>query len=84
METLKELRPGLTMVIMHCTAPTEVFSHITDSGPRRKADMLAMFDPDFSTFLSQQHFIVTTWREAYERRKRAHWLNGIPIVTIWN
>jgi hypothetical protein len=71
-ETLKELEPGLTMVIMHCTAPTEVFSHITDSGPLRKADMLAMLDPDFSTFLRQQHFIVTTWREAYERRKRAH------------
>jgi chitin disaccharide deacetylase len=71
METLKELKPGLTMVIMHCTAPTEVFSHITDSGPRRKADMLAMLDPDFNAFLRRQPSIVTTWREAYERRKRA-------------
>jgi predicted glycoside hydrolase/deacetylase ChbG (UPF0249 family) len=71
-ETLKELKPGLTMVIMHCTAPTEVFWRITDSGPRRKADMLAMLDPDFNAFLRQQHFIVTTWREAYERRKRAN------------
>jgi hypothetical protein len=71
METLKELKPGLTMVIMHCTAPTEVFSRITDSGPRRKADMLAMLDPDFNEFLRQQQFIVTTWSEAYERRKRA-------------
>jgi hypothetical protein len=70
-ETLKELKPGLTMVIMHCTDPTEVFSRITDSGPRRKADMLAMLDPDFKAFLTQQRFIVTTWREAYERRKRA-------------
>jgi len=51
METLKELKPGLTMVIMHCTAPTELFSRITDSGPRRKADMLAMLDPDFTAFL---------------------------------
>jgi len=70
METLKELKPGLTMVIMHCTAPTPVFSHITDSGPLRKADMLAMLDPEFQAFLKQQGFIVTTWREAYERRKR--------------
>jgi hypothetical protein len=31
-----------------------------------------MLDPDFNAFLSQQHFIVTTWREAYARRKRAH------------
>jgi hypothetical protein len=71
METLKELKPGLTMVIMHCTEPTEVFSRITDSGPLRKADMLAMLDPDFNEFLRRQRFIVTTWREAYERRKRA-------------
>jgi hypothetical protein len=70
-ETLKELKPGLTMVIMHCTAPTAVFSRITDSGPLRKADMLAMLDPDFQAFLRQQGFIVTTWREAAERRKRA-------------
>jgi hypothetical protein len=69
-ETLKELKPGLTMVIMHCTAPTAVFSQITDSGPKRKADMLAMLDPEFKAFLKQQGFIVTTWREAYERRKR--------------
>lgn len=71
METLKDLKPGLTMVIMHCTAPTEVFAHITDSGPLRKADMLAMLDPEFLAFLKQQGFIVTTWREAYERRKRS-------------
>ncbi len=71
METLKELKPGLTMVIMHCTEPTAVFSHISDSGPLRKADMLAMLDPDFQTFLLQQRFLVTTWREAAERRKRA-------------
>lgn len=69
-ETLKELKPGLTMVIMHCTAPTAVFSQITDSGPKRKADMLAMLDPEFKAFLKQQGFIVTTWREAYDRRKR--------------
>jgi predicted glycoside hydrolase/deacetylase ChbG (UPF0249 family) len=68
-ETLRELKPGLTMVIMHCTAPTAVFSQITDSGPLRKADMLAMLDPDFQAFLSRQGFIVTTWREAAERRK---------------
>jgi chitin disaccharide deacetylase len=70
-ETLKELKPGLTMVIMHCTAPTEIFSQITDSGPLRKADMMAMLDPDFQVFLKQQEFTVTTWREAHERRKRS-------------
>jgi hypothetical protein len=70
-ETLSELKPGLTMVIMHCTAPTEVFRHISDSGEIRKADMLAMLDPEFQAFLKNKGFIVTTWAEVQERRKRA-------------
>jgi predicted glycoside hydrolase/deacetylase ChbG (UPF0249 family) len=70
METLAELKPGLTMVIMHCTSPTEVFPHISNSGDLRKADMLAMLDPEFQAFLKDKGFIVTTWKEAAERRKR--------------
>jgi predicted glycoside hydrolase/deacetylase ChbG (UPF0249 family) len=70
METLAELKPGLTMVIMHCTAPTEVFARISGSGTLRKADMLAMLDPRFQAFLKEQGFIVTTWSEALDRRKR--------------
>ncbi|HEX8983879.1 MAG TPA: polysaccharide deacetylase family protein [Bryobacteraceae bacterium] len=69
-ETLKDLKPGVTMVIMHCTAPTEEFAHITDSGALRKADMLAMLDPKFEAFLKEQGFIVSTWRELSARRKR--------------
>jgi predicted glycoside hydrolase/deacetylase ChbG (UPF0249 family) len=69
-ETLQQLKPGVTMVIMHCTAPTEAFSRISDSGDIRKADMLAMLDPEFATFLKENGFIVTTWRELQERRAR--------------
>jgi hypothetical protein len=69
-ETLAELKPGLTMVIMHCTAPSEIFANISNSGPTRKADMLAMLDPQFQAFLKEQGFIVTTWREALERRQK--------------
>ena len=31
---IRDLRPGVTMMIMHCTEPTEVFAHISDSGAR--------------------------------------------------
>lgn len=67
-ETLLELKPGLTMVIMHNTAPSEVFAHISDSGVLRKADMLAMTDPEFQRFLVEERFVLTTWREVHERR----------------
>jgi len=69
-ETIRNLKPGLTMVIMHCTQPTEVFPRITDSGQIRKGDLLAMTDPAFKKFLEQEKIILTTWREVMEKRSR--------------
>jgi len=66
--TIDMLKPGLTMVIMHCTAPSEVFPHITDSERLRKADLLAMLDPEFKKYLQSQKIILTTWRELKQRR----------------
>lgn len=68
-KTMLKLKPGLTMVIMHCTDPTSVFPVISDSGDKRKADMLAMLDPGFKKFLKDNGFILTTWRELMQRRK---------------
>ena len=39
-EALKTLKPGLTMMIMHCTDPGPSFKYISDSGPTRKGDLL--------------------------------------------
>lgn len=70
-KTIRKLKPGLSMVIMHCTAPSEVFRYIASSGRLRKADMLAMTDPAFKKFLEEEKIILTTWRELEERRNRA-------------
>lgn len=67
-ESLKNVRPGITMVIMHCTAPTEVFVKISDSGPTRKGDLLAMLNPQLKEFILSEGFILTTWRELMKRR----------------
>ena len=64
------LQPGITMMIMHCTVPSEIFSHISDSGPLRKADLLAMLDPAFKKALKDEGIILTTWRELKERRMK--------------
>lgn len=69
-DALKSLKPGLTMVIMHCTAPSAIFEKISDSGPSRKGDMLAMLDPALRKAIKDQNIILTTWREVGERRKR--------------
>lgn len=69
-EGIHSLLPGLTMMIMHCTATTEVFPYISDSGPLRKGDMLAMMDPALKKAIEADGIILTTWRELSERRKK--------------
>lgn len=65
---LKSIKPGITYVIMHCIRPTEVFSSISDSGPIRHGDYLAMMNPDLKKFMEKEGIIVTTMRELMKRR----------------
>lgn len=67
-ESIDQLKPGLTMVIMHCTSPTEVFPIISGSTITRKGDMLAMMDQKFKSYLTKNNIILTTWREVKKRR----------------
>ncbi len=69
--SIGRLSPGLTMVIMHCTLPSDEFKYITDSGLKRKGDLLAMLDPRLKAFLTGHGYILTTWAEVMERRKKA-------------
>ncbi|GAC1526945.1 MAG: carbohydrate deacetylase [Sediminibacterium sp.] len=68
-EGIRSLQPGITMMIMHCTAATEVFPYISDSGPLRHADLLAMMDPALKKAIAEEGIILTTWRELKERRE---------------
>jgi len=69
-ESIGRLSPGLTMVIMHCTMPSPNFKYISDTGNKRKGDLLAMMDPRLKEYLQKNGFILTTWREVMERRQK--------------
>jgi hypothetical protein len=69
-EALKTLKPGLTMMIMHCTETGDEFKYISDSGPTRHGDLLAMMNPAFKKALTNQGIILTTWREVKQRRDK--------------
>ncbi|MXX75767.1 MAG: ChbG/HpnK family deacetylase [Holophagales bacterium] len=69
-QTLRDLRPGVTMVILHSTDPSENFKHISSSGPTRKGDMLAMLDPRVQQAIEDEGLVLTTFRELKERRDR--------------
>ncbi len=67
-ELLRNMKPGITEIIVHCTAPTEVFQHISGSGRTREAELNLMLDPDIRAFIKDQGIILTTWRELKSRR----------------
>lgn len=69
-DALDILQPGVTMMIMHCTNTSPAFIRISDSGPLRRGDMLAMLNPAFKKALHDKGIILTTWRELMERRTR--------------
>ena len=70
-ERFEEMKPGITVVIMHCTDPSDIFEYITPSGETRKGDLLAMLDPKLKAYVEKEGIILTTWKELMERRKAA-------------
>ncbi|GAB3991541.1 hypothetical protein GCM10028807_21770 [Spirosoma daeguense] len=68
-ELLKSTQPGITYIIMHCTAPTPQFDLVSSTGQSRKGDMLGMMDPALKAYIDKEGIIITTWRELMERRK---------------
>lgn len=67
-DALKNLEPGLTMVIMHCTERTPNFDKISSSGVTRQGDLNAMVDPKLRKFIEDEGIILTTFREIKRRR----------------
>jgi len=68
---LGDMKPGITQIIVHCTAPTEAFAYISSSGSTREAELHLMIDPDVRTFIKTEGIITTTWRELSRRRASA-------------
>jgi len=70
LKAFEQLQPGITMFIVHCTDPTEVFPHISGSGLSREGDMLALLDPRLERYIKEHDIKMTTWRELKQRRDR--------------
>ena len=69
-EMLKNLNPGVTMVIVHCSRPTEEFPIITGSSSLRLEDLKAMIDPEVRKAIQEERIILTSWRELKDRRDK--------------
>ncbi|WP_394990430.1 polysaccharide deacetylase family protein [Emticicia sp.] len=68
-ETLKSMKPGVAMMIVHSSDITEEFKQISASGGSRLADMNSMLNPELKAYIESEGIILTTFRELIERRK---------------
>jgi len=68
---LKEMKPGVTQIIVHCSDASEHFKSISGSGLARLAEMKLMMDPEIKEFIEKEGIILTTWRELKQRRDKA-------------
>lgn len=69
-QALRELEPGVTMIIMHSTDSGPRFDAISSSGATRRGDYLAMIDPRLEKVIAEEGILLATWRELKERRDR--------------
>lgn len=68
-EIIRGTKPGITMVILHCTQPFENFKHISPSSETlRHGDLLAMLDPRIKEVIEEEGIVMTTFREMKQRR----------------
>lgn len=68
MKVIRELRPGVTEFIVHCTLRDDHFDAISESGATRQADYDVMVDPEIKQLIKDEGIILTTWRELKKRR----------------
>jgi chitin disaccharide deacetylase len=69
-EVFHRLKPGVTQIIMHATDTSSTFPYISNSGPTRRGDLLAVTSPELREAAKREGLILTTWRELQQRRDR--------------
>lgn len=67
-ETIRNLKPGITWMNCHPTQPTEESKAITNNRELLFGDYLALIDPDVKKAIQDEGIILTTWRELKQRR----------------
>jgi len=69
-KAIRNLKPGITEMILHCTKPDDVIGVITNNRDHLYGDYYAMISPEVKKVIEEEGIILTTWRELKERRDR--------------
>ena len=68
-KNLRELKPGITQIILHATRHSPNFEAISGSGKKREAELEMVLSPAVKKVIEEEGIILTTYRELMERRK---------------
>ncbi|MBX7165633.1 MAG: polysaccharide deacetylase family protein [Pirellulales bacterium] len=64
---VRSLRPGITELIFHPSAPSEGLKHITGSWQQRIWEYQMFSDPRVQEFLKTEGIVFTNWKEIMQR-----------------
>jgi hypothetical protein len=67
---LRKIKPGITVILIHCADANASFLPISDSWITRRGDFLAMTDSSLRDFIQDQKIVLTNWRELQLRREQ--------------
>jgi len=68
-QAIRELKPGITEMIVHCTKPDDVIGVINGNRDHLLGDYTAMISPEVKRVVEEEGVILTTWRELMARRR---------------
>jgi chitin disaccharide deacetylase len=67
-EAVHDMKPGVTMMIVHCTDPSETFPKFSGSAETRLGDLEGVISPEFKKAIEEEGIVLTTFRELKQRR----------------
>jgi predicted glycoside hydrolase/deacetylase ChbG (UPF0249 family) len=67
-DAIRNLRPGITQIILHPAYDGDELAAISGSHARRDRDLQVFIDPDMAQFLCDQKVRLITWREIGRRQ----------------
>lgn len=71
LKTLRELKPGLNELIIHCGVDNEELRAITSSSFIRDGDRRIFTDPDFIAEIKKLDVEIVSWKQYHELTKKA-------------